>query len=67
MVEGNGVPEDELRIAFDIVGPVLEKFVTTTDLYEADNSRNDGLYISSSMDPTSHFESATTDVLRLYK
>jgi hypothetical protein len=33
MVEGSGKPEEELSKAFDLIGPVLEKFVTVSECY----------------------------------
>lgn len=60
-------PEAELKPAFDIIGAVKEKFVTVSEMYEPTSNGNDGLYISNSMDPTSHFENETLTVLKMYK
>lgn len=38
-----------------------------SDVYEPNNSLNDGLFITKSVDAQSHFESLTQDVLDLYK
>jgi Rab GDP dissociation inhibitor len=61
-------PEAELKPAFDLLGSIKEKFVTISDIYEpVDNTFADNVFVTRSMDPTSHFESATEDVIRLYK
>jgi Rab GDP dissociation inhibitor len=61
-------PEEEIQVAFDIVGSVKEKFVKISDRYEAVPSKtNDGLFISTSFDATSHFENETENVLKMYK
>jgi len=66
-VETNN-PEAELKPAFDILGTVREKFITISDLYvPSDEKFADNVYVTRSSDVTSHFESATEDVLRLYK
>ncbi len=50
-------PEEEIAVAFDIIGTVKEKFVKISDRYEpVQNNSNDGLFISTSFDATSHFE-----------
>jgi len=50
-----------------MLGPVKETFITVSDLYVPKSDFKDGVYISNSFDPTSHFESETENVLRLYK
>jgi len=49
------------------MGGVKEKFITVSDMYVPVTNFSDNVYITKSMDPTSHFESATEDVLKLYK
>lgn len=67
VVETNN-PEQEIEVAFDIVGNVKEKFVKISDRYEpVPTKTNDGLFISTSFDATSHFENETENVLNLYK
>ncbi|CAD8060461.1 unnamed protein product [Paramecium primaurelia] len=66
-VETNN-PEKELEPAFEIVGPVLEKFITVSDVYvPTDDGSKDNIFISSSFDPQSHFEGETQQVLNAYK
>lgn len=61
-------PEAELQIAYDIIGPTKEKFMTITPMYEpASETVSDNIYITRTLDPTSTFESAANDVLRVYK
>lgn len=59
-------PIKEIQPAFDILGPVLEKFITVSDLYVPVGTYSDRLYISNSFDPTSHFESETENVMAIY-
>jgi Rab GDP dissociation inhibitor len=68
-VETNN-PEAELTAAFDIMGPIKEKFITISDMWAPNpqvDPAKDGVYISSSMQPQSHFEGETENVLQLYK
>jgi Rab GDP dissociation inhibitor len=60
-------PEEELRPAFDLIGSVREKFVTTSDIFVPHSDFSDNVFITKSMDSQSHFESATEDVISLYK
>ena len=61
-------PELEIRPALDLLGPVIEMFVNISDVYvPTDDGRADNLFVTSSYDATSHFESASDDVLRLYE
>lgn len=61
-------PLAELKPAFDLIGDVLETFVTISDLYEPiDPNFSDNVFITSSFDAVSHFEGDTDDVLNLYR
>lgn len=61
-------PEGEIKPAIDLLGGVLEMFVKISDLYDSTNNpAEDNLYITSSYDATSHFETASADVLQLYE
>ena len=61
-------PIDELKPAFDLIGNKLETFITVSKLYEPiDNSFGDNVFISTSFDPLSHFESDTNNIIELYK
>jgi Rab GDP dissociation inhibitor len=67
MVETNN-PEAELKPAFDIVGDVLEKFITISDLYEpVDSTFKDNVFITTSFDSQSHFEKDVDNVIQLYE
>lgn len=60
--------EAELQLAMDIIGPVKEKFMTVTPMYIPSNEKvSDNIYVTQTLDPTSTFESAALDVLRIYK
>jgi Rab GDP dissociation inhibitor len=60
-------PEEELRPAFDVLGSIREKFVTMSDVYVPHTTFDDNVFITRAMDSQSHFESATEDVINLYK
>jgi len=60
-------PEKELLPALDLLGPVKEKFITISDHIVPNSTFADNIFITNTMDPTSHFESATDNVLELYK
>lgn len=61
-------PEAELQCAMDLLGPVLQKFVSISDLYEQKPGTEDSnVFISKSYDATSHFETTSEDVIALYR
>jgi len=61
-------PEDEIRPALDMLGQPLEMFVKIADLHEPlDDGLASQLFITKSYDATSHFETASEDVLDIYK
>lgn len=61
-------PESEIQVALDLLGDILEQFTTISDLYEpVQDGTETNLFITKSYDPTSHFESASNDVLDIYK
>lgn len=67
MVETND-PECELKPGLDLLGPILRKFVSISDVYEPkDAGEENGLVISKSYDATTHFETACQDILSMYK
>jgi len=61
-------PAAEVKVVVDLLGPVDATFVMVSDAYVplADGTK-DKTFISQSFDATSHFETATEDVLSLYK
>lgn len=66
-VESNN-PEAELEPALKLLGNVLEMFVSISDLHEPINdAKSEQLFITKSYDATSHFESASLDVLDIYE
>jgi len=61
-------PIKELEPGFNLLGKILERFDSVTDLLEPiTDGRTDKCFISKSYDATSHFETAANDVLSLYK
>jgi len=60
-------PLDELKPGIDLLGPLLERFDSVSDLLEPIAEGNkDRCFLSKSYDATSHFETAANDVLSLY-
>jgi len=61
-------PEAELKPALDIMGPVIEKFFYVSDIYvPTDDGTKDKIFVSTSYDATSHFETTCEDVMDIYK
>eukprot|EP01091_Cochliopodium_minus_P015897 TRINITY_DN577_c0_g1_i1.p1 TRINITY_DN577_c0_g1~~TRINITY_DN577_c0_g1_i1.p1 ORF type:complete len:441 (-),score=136.08 TRINITY_DN577_c0_g1_i1:76-1398(-) len=61
-------PAQELDIGIKLLGPVLERFISIEDTYTpVDDGSKDQIFISSSYDATSHFETTCEDVLEIYK
>jgi len=66
-VETNN-PEQELKPAFDLLGPVIDKFTHVTPMYvPVDDGSEDKIFVSTSYDPESHFDSTCLDIIKLYK
>jgi len=60
-------PEQEISPALNLLGRVLEKFVSISNLYEPlTDGRSDGIFVSRSLDSSSHFESVCEDVKSIY-
>ena len=59
-------PEQEIEVALNMLGKIKEKFVRISERFVPTTKSQDGLFISESFDATSHFESETENVLRLY-
>jgi len=65
-VETNN-PIKELEPGFGLLGKILDRFDSVTDLLEpVSDGQNDKCFISKSYDATSHFETAANDVLSLH-
>lgn len=61
-------PEKEIEPAMKLLGPVLEKFVSVSEVrLPLDDGTKDNVFVSASYDPTSHFEDATKEVLKMWK
>jgi Rab GDP dissociation inhibitor len=57
-----------MKPAFDIVGDVLEKFISISDLYEpVDSTFKDNVFITTSLDSQSHFEKDVDNVIQFYE
>ena len=61
-------PEQELLPADELIGSVLERFISITEIFEPiDDGNEDNVFVSRTYDATSHFESTCEDILSLYK
>ncbi|XP_003383017.1 PREDICTED: rab GDP dissociation inhibitor alpha-like [Amphimedon queenslandica] len=62
-------PENEIKVAQDLLGPIAAgPFVTVKDLYHpVDKGLESRVFISSSYDATTHFETTCTDVVDIYE
>lgn len=60
-------PHVELEPAFKLLGTRLDTLMGIAELYEPiEDGTSDGIYLSKSYDPTSHFESTTDDIKDIY-
>ena len=61
-------PEREIQPALDLLGPIENKFISVSDLFEpVDSTFKDNLFVTKSYDATSHFESAAQQVIELWQ
>lgn len=60
-------PHIEVEPGLNLLGPILEKFIYVTDILEPISKSKDNIFVSKSYDATSHFETATEDVNRIYR
>jgi len=61
-------PEQELKPAFDIIGPVQERFTSVSPVYAPiDDGTQDKIFVSVSYDAESHFDSTCLDIMSIYK
>ncbi|KAI6176020.1 Rab GDP dissociation inhibitor [Aphelenchoides bicaudatus] len=61
-------PEAELLPGLQLLGPITDKFVSVSDLYEpVDQGLESQIFISRSYDPTTHFLTACDDVLNIFE
>ncbi|KAJ2760421.1 Rab GDP dissociation inhibitor alpha [Coemansia sp. BCRC 34490] len=68
IAETSSNPEAEIKAALNLLGPVEQKFVWESDIFEpvADGTA-DNVFISRSYDATSHFETVYDDVKDMYR
>ena len=60
--------DEDLQLAFSIIGPVLHKFVTEEVVYEsASKEVTNNWFVTSTLDASSHFESAAENVIDIYR
>ncbi|OIR56899.1 MAG: Rab GDP-dissociation inhibitor [Amphiamblys sp. WSBS2006] len=60
--------EEELKPAFSLLGEIDKKFVSASEMYVPEASKKEkNIFVSRSMDASSHFEGVCEDVHRLYK
>lgn len=61
-------PEKELECGLNLLGPILEKFVAVQDLYvPIDDGVKSKVFVSTSYDATTHFETTCDDVVKVYE
>ncbi|XP_011502429.1 PREDICTED: rab GDP dissociation inhibitor alpha [Ceratosolen solmsi marchali] len=61
-------PESEIKHGLDLLGPIKQKFVYVSDYLEPiDDGIQSQLFISTSYDATTHFETTCLDVLSIFK
>lgn len=61
-------PEEEIQPAIQLLGPILDMFVSVSTIYEPlEDGKDSNLWITKSYDPSSHFEVASTDILEIYE
>lgn len=61
-------PEQEIKPGLALLGPITQKFIQISDYLEpTDDGLNSQIFISTSYDATTHFETTCLDVLDIYK
>merc|ERR1719402_421855 len=61
-------PEAEIQPGLNLLGPIKQKFLQVSDVYEPlDEGVDSQLFVSKSYDATSHFETTCKDVLDIFK
>lgn len=61
-------PEVEIKPGLDLLGPVKQKFISISDyMVPVDDGLNSQIFISTSYDATTHFETTCLDVLDIFK
>ena len=61
-------PESEIKPGLDLLGRIRQKFVCISDYLEpTDDGTQSNIFISTSYDATTHFETTCLDVLDIFK
>ncbi|XP_024882506.1 rab GDP dissociation inhibitor beta isoform X2 [Temnothorax curvispinosus] len=61
-------PEIEIKPGLDLLGPIKQKFISISDyMVPVDDGLNSQIFISTSYDATTHFETTCLDVLDIFK
>jgi len=61
-------PEAEIQPGINLLGPIKQKFLQVSDVFEPLSDGQDSqVFISKSYDATSHFETTCLDVLNIFK
>jgi Rab GDP dissociation inhibitor len=61
-------PEAEMQPGLNLLGPIKNKFVQVSEVYEPlDDGTGNNVFISKSYDATSHFETTCLNVLDIFK
>lgn len=61
-------PEAEIQPGISLLGPIKQKFLQVSDVFEPlDEGIDSQLFVSKSYDATSHFETTCKDVLDIFK
>lgn len=61
-------PEGELKPGLDLLGDIKEKFVSVNDVFvPVDDGEKSKVFISTSYDATTHFQTTCSDILDVYK
>ena len=61
-------PEQEIQPAINLIGEIMEIFVTVSQLFDPlEDGKDSNLWITRSYDPSSDFEVASEDILNIYE
>ncbi|RWS17142.1 Rab GDP dissociation inhibitor beta-like protein [Dinothrombium tinctorium] len=61
-------PQTEIKPGIDLLGPIMHKFVSVSDVYKpTDSGTESQIFISESFDATTHFETTCLDVLDIFR
>jgi Rab GDP dissociation inhibitor len=61
-------PEAEIQPAVGLLGDIMEMFVSVSNVYDpVGDGAASNLWVTSSYDATSHFESASEEILQIYE